>query len=222
MRIKLFEIRTSQHPIHNFRVRRRSITSQTASCSPQWSLSFLYAVMVLARTAIVAAIPILALKFLGQVSYISTLYLSASLICLAFSLFLPKLISNIGLWRSLILAAVFGLISAGSFLPTISGFCPGLLFQFLMFTLLKALSIFIQPRLYHVAIYHSLNLAEYFFRLHIFNRAVAVRLGNPCRCSVGAHPSQWRLCRIGPFLAQDIDTVGRENSIHHKASHVEL
>lgn len=95
--------------------------------------------MVLARTAIVAAIPILALKFLGQVSYISTLYLSASLICLAFSLFLPKLISNIGLWRSLILAAVFGLISAGSFFANNIWFLlPGLLFQFLMFTLFES------------------------------------------------------------------------------------
>ncbi|WP_328700195.1 MFS transporter [Brucella tritici] len=102
-------------------------------------MSFIYAIMVLARTAIVAAIPILALKFLGHANYISTLYLSVSLICLAFSLFLPRIISSIGLWRSLIMAALFGVLSAVSFLANNIWFLfPGLLFQFLMFTLFES------------------------------------------------------------------------------------
>ena len=95
--------------------------------------------MVLARTSIVAAIPILALKFLGHANYISALYLSTSVTCLAFSLLLPKLISTAGLWRSLILAALFGVISAGSFLANSVWFLfPGLLFQIFMFSLFES------------------------------------------------------------------------------------
>lgn len=86
-----------------------------------------------------AAIPILALKYLGHANYISALYLSTSVICLAFSLFLPKLISTAGLWRSLVLAALFGVISAGSFLANSACFLfPGLLFQIFMFSLFES------------------------------------------------------------------------------------
>ncbi|MBV2143648.1 MFS transporter [Falsochrobactrum sp. TDYN1] len=107
--------------------------------SSQWSLSVVYAIMVLARTSVVAVIPILALKFFGQASHVSTLYLASSIICLVFSIFLPKIISKLGLWHSIILAAAFGVLSSATFIthePYL--LFPGLLFQFLMFTLFES------------------------------------------------------------------------------------
>lgn len=102
-------------------------------------MSFVYAIMVLARTSVVAVIPILALNFLAQASHISALYLATSLVCLIFSIFLPKLISTFGLLQSLFLASLFGLLSAASFFANNAGFLfPGLLFQFMMLTVFES------------------------------------------------------------------------------------
>src|SRR5690606_41576922 len=89
--------------------------------------------MVLARTSVVAVIPILALNFLAQASHISALYLATSLVCLIFSVFLPKLISTFGLLQSLFLASLFGLLSAASFFANNADFLfSGLLFHFML------------------------------------------------------------------------------------------
>lgn len=95
--------------------------------------------MVLARTSVVAVIPILALRAFGEISLISTLYLISSSICLVFSVFLPRIISRLGLWNSLLLAVIFGILSAAAFLSYNAYLLfPGLLFQFLMFTLFES------------------------------------------------------------------------------------
>ncbi len=108
--------------------RQKSVTA-----SPEWGLVCVSALSVLARTTVIALIPIMAYHTLGTAQHVSELYFAASLIGIAVSLFLPKLLLRLGRWPVFISAAIGGIGSAAALATeTLPGLAAGLALHVLM------------------------------------------------------------------------------------------
>lgn len=138
----------------------------------RWSLPIVYSVVVLARTSVIAVIPVLAYKYLGKASFVSILYFAASFFGLAVSFFLPKLIMVINPWRALIVAACAGALSASLFLySSIVILLPGLLLHLLMVSMFESII-----NIYTVRTIHRRDLSEFETR-RVFLAGVTYVLG---------------------------------------------
>lgn len=96
---------------------------KSAKASPEWGLAGVYAVSIMARTTVMALIPVMAYHILGSAQHVSELYFAASLLGVAVSLVLPNLLSRLGRWPIFLSAAVGGV---GSAMALASGTLPGI------------------------------------------------------------------------------------------------
>ena len=99
----------------------------------RWTLAAVYAVTVLARTMVIALIPVLAYQVLGTAQRVSEMYLIASLFGIAVSIALPRILHRVG--RELLLAgaALSGIASAFALsLGNTAGLVAGLVLHVLM------------------------------------------------------------------------------------------
>jgi MFS family permease len=106
---------------------------KSAVASPEWGLAGVYALSVMARTTVIALIPVMAYHVLGTAQHVSELYFAASLIGIAVSLLLPNLLLRLGRWPIFISAAVGGVGSAAALASeTLPGLAAGLVLHVLM------------------------------------------------------------------------------------------
>jgi MFS family permease len=96
---------------------------KSAKASPEWGLAGVYAVSIMARTTVMALIPVMAYHILGTAQHVSELYFAASLLGVAVSLALPNLLSRLGRWPIFLSAAAGGV---GSAVALASGTLPGI------------------------------------------------------------------------------------------------
>ncbi|MXQ13516.1 MFS transporter [Microvirga makkahensis] len=106
---------------------------KSAAASPEWGLAGVYAVSIMARTTVMALIPVMAYHILGTAQHVSELYFAASLIGIAVSLCLPNLLLRLGRWPVFISAAAGGIGSAATLASgTLPGLAAGLVLHVLM------------------------------------------------------------------------------------------
>lgn len=99
----------------------------------RWTLVSVYAITVLARTMVIALIPILAYEVLGTAQRVSEMYLIASLFGIAVSIALPRLLRRLGRQPLLAGAALSGVGSAIALsLNNPGGLVAGLILHVLM------------------------------------------------------------------------------------------
>jgi len=104
-----------------------------------WGIPVVYSVAVLARSAVIVVIPILAYEEFGNASMVSALYLVASLFGLAVSLSFPLLLQSFGTWRLMLCASILGCGAAAAL--AVGGIGPlalGLALHMLMVQLFEA------------------------------------------------------------------------------------